>query len=105
MRLKDDDIKKIERVLAEAHHTRQAPSLGAGWTRHVMEEILHRPVSVENRQCLDEGTDQFIWRFAAIACLCALIFTGSIVMYGNASTTEIAGSLSEDLDTGASLIE
>jgi hypothetical protein len=54
--LNDEQLKKVERALTEAHQSRQAPSLGADWTFRVMQDIRREPQDMGHRR----------WRWGSI---------------------------------------
>jgi hypothetical protein len=102
--LNGEQLKKVECALREAHRSRQAPSLSADWTLHVMRDIRrevagHRPSTISLR------LDQLAWRTAAAAAVLALIFTGSVWLNTNTDTVELNALLSNELDATVPLIE
>ena len=103
-RLNDENIDKLERALAEAHRSRQQPSLGADWARHVMRDI--RQGAAEHRYpMMATWIDRLVWRAAAVAAVLALIFASSVVVYSGKDTVELASLLSDEFDAGAPLLE
>ena len=103
-RLNDDNLKKIERALAEAHRSRQEPSLGPDWTFRVMRDI--RRESAEHGQSMIAlGLDRLVWRTAAVAAVLALVFSGSVLFYSNRDAVELTALLSNELDVVMPLSE
>ncbi|HKW85849.1 MAG TPA: hypothetical protein VJM82_02155 [Nitrospiraceae bacterium] len=103
-RLNDEDLDKLERALAEAHRSRQQPSLGVGWDRHVLRDI--RQGAAEHRYpMMSTWIDRLVWRAAAAAAVLALVFAGSVAVYSSKDTVELASLLSDEFDAGTPLIE
>lgn len=98
-RLTDEDLNKLERALAEAHRSREEPSLGADWVDHVMRDIRRdaaRPWPV----MASPGIARIVRRAAAIAALLALVLAGSLLVYNDQDTVELAALLSEEVEAG-----
>jgi hypothetical protein len=103
-RLNDEDLKKVERALAETHRSRQEPSLGANWAHHVMRDI--REVAAgPGHSMISLGLDRLVWRTAAVAAVLALVFTGSVLFYTNGDAVEPTSLLSSEFDAAVPLIE
>ena len=102
--LNDEQLKKVERALTEAHRSRQAPSLGADWTFRVMQDI-RREAAGHGQSTMALGLDRLAWRTAAVAAILALIFTGSVWLNTNRDTVELAALLSNELDATVPLTE
>ena len=102
--LNDEQLKKVERALAEAHRSRQAPVLGADWSLHVMQDI-RRDAAEPGPSTILSGFDRLVWRTAAVAAVLALIFTGSVWLTTNQDTVELTALLSSELDAAVPLIE
>jgi len=103
-RLNDDNLKKVERALAEAHRARQEPSLGPDWSLHLMRD-LRREANGHRQSMMARGLDQLVWRTAAVAAVLALVFTGSVLFYTNRDAVELTALLSNDLDVVMPLSE
>lgn len=103
-RLNDEHLKSVERALAEAHRSRQEPSLGADWTLRVMRDI-RREAAGHGQSTMALGLDRLVWRTAAVAAVLALIFTGSVLVNTHEDTVELTALLSSELDATVPLIE
>lgn len=103
-RFNDENLKKVERALTEAHRSRQEPSLGADWTLRVMRD-LRREAAGRGQSMMSLGFDRLVWRTAAVAAVLALVFTGSVLFYTNGDTVELTALLSSELDATVPLIE
>jgi hypothetical protein len=96
-RLNDENLKKVERALTEAHRSRQEPLLGADWTFRLMRDV--RLEAAGHRQSMMAvGLDRLVWRTAAVAAVLALVFTGSVLFYANRDTVELTALLSNEID-------
>jgi hypothetical protein len=102
--LNDEQLKKVERALTEAHRSRQAPSLGADWTLRVMRDVRLEAAG-HGPSTMALGLDRLVWRTAAVAAILALIFTGSVWLNTNQDTVELTALLSNELDTTVPLAE
>jgi hypothetical protein len=103
-RLNDENLKKVEHALAEAHRSRQAPSLGADWTFRVMQDI-RRKAAGQGQPMMSLRLDRLVWRTAAVAAVLALVFTGSVLLYANGEAVELTALLSGEFDATVPLIE
>ena len=103
-RLNDENLKKVERALREAHQSRQEPSLGPDWSLHLMRDI-RREANGHRQSMMARGLDQLVWRTAAVAVVLALIFSGSVLFYSNRETAELTALLSNEVDVVVSLSE
>lgn len=102
--LDDEQLKKLERALTEAHRSRQAPSLGADWTLRVMRDVRLEAAG-PGPSTMALGLDRLVWRTAAVAAVLALIFTGSVWLNTNQDTVELTALLSNELDATVPLTE
>jgi len=102
--LNDENLKKVERALTEAHRSRQEPSLGADWTLRVMRDI-RREAAGHGQSKMSLGLDRLVWRTAAVAAVLALVFTGSVLFYTNRDTVELTALLSSEVDVVVPLSE
>lgn len=98
-RLTDEDFNKLERALAEAHRSREEPSLDADWVRCVMEDI-RRHAARPWRVIPSLGIARIVRRAAAIAAVLALVLAGSLLVYTGEDTVELAALLSEEVEPG-----
>jgi len=103
-RLNDDNLKKLERALTEAHRSRQEPSLGPDWSLHLMRDI-RREANGHRQSMMARGLDQLVWRTAAVAAVLAVVFTGSVLFYSNRDAAELTALLSNEVDVVVSLSE
>ena len=103
-RLNDENFKKLERALTEAHRSRQEPSLGADWTLRVMRDI-RREAAGHGQSMMSLGLDRLVWRTAAVAAVLALVFTGSVLLYSNQDAVELTSLLSNEVDAVVPLSE
>jgi hypothetical protein len=103
-RLNDEDFKKLERALTEAHRSRQEPSLGADWTLRVMRDI-RREAAGDGQSMMSLGLDRLVWRTAAVAAVLALVFTGTVLIYSNQDAVELTSLLSNEVDAVVPLSE
>ena len=102
--LNDEQLRKVEHALTEAHRSRQAPSLGADWTFRVMRDI-RREAAGDGPSMMALGLDRLLWRTAAVAAMLALIFTGSVWLTTDEDTVELTALLSNELDVTVPLTE
>jgi len=103
-RLSDEDLNKLERALAESHRSRQEPSLGADWVRHVMQDV-RREAARPRQALLSAGIAYTVRQAAAVAAALALILVGSVLVYTGQDTVELAALLSEEFETDEPLVE
>lgn len=102
--LDDEQLKKVERALTEAHRARQAPFLGADWMLRVMRDVRLEAAG-HGPSTMALGLDRLVWRTAAVAAVLALIFTGSVWLNTNQDTVELTALLSNELDATVPLTE
>lgn len=96
-RLNDENLKKVERALTEAHRSRQELALGSGWAQYVMRDI-HRMATGPERSMVSLGLERLVWRTAAVAAVLALVFTGSVLFYSDRDAAELTALLSGEFD-------
>jgi hypothetical protein len=96
-RLNDENLKKVERALTEAHRARQEPALGSGWAQYVMRDI-HKMATGPERSMMSLGFDCLVWRTAAVATILAVVFTGSVLFYTDRDAAELTALLSGEFD-------
>jgi hypothetical protein len=96
-RLNDENLKKVERALTEAHRSRQEPSLGPEWTLRLMQDV-RRESAGHGQSMMALGLDRLVWRTAAVAAVLALVFTGSVLFYANRDAAELTALLSNEID-------
>ena len=102
--LNDENLRRVERALTEAHRLRQEPSLGGDWTLRVMRDI-RRKAAGHGQSMMSLGLDRLVWRTAAVAAVLALVFTGSVLFYTNRDTVELTALLSNEVDVVVPLSE
>jgi hypothetical protein len=96
-RFNDENLKKVERALTEAHRSRQEPSLGPEWTLRLMQDV-RRESAGHGQSMMALGLDRLVWRTAAVAAVLALVFTGSVLFYANRDAVELTALLSNEID-------
>ena len=103
-RLNDENFKKVERALTEAHRSRQAPPLGADWTLRVMRDI-RLEVAGHGQSTMALRLERLVWRTAAVAAVLALALTGSVWLNTDEDSLDLTALLSSELDATVPLIE
>ena len=103
-RLSDEDLNKLERALAEAHRSREEPSLGQDWAGQVM-QYIRRNAAMPGRVMPSTGIVGIMRRAAAIAVVLALVLAGFLLVDTGQDTVELAALLSEEFETGEHLSE
>ncbi|MBS0149535.1 MAG: hypothetical protein JSR31_01260 [Nitrospira sp.] len=102
--LNDEQLKKVEHALMEAHRSRQASVLGADWSFRVMRDV-RREAAGHGPSTMALGLDRLVWRTATVAAVLALIFTGSVWLNTNQDMVELTALLSNELDATMPLAE
>ena len=102
--LNDENLKKVERALTEAHRLRQEPLLSADLTLRVMRDV-RREASGHGQSMITLGLDRLVWSTAAVAAVLALVFTGSVLFYTNRDSVELTALLSNEVDVVVPLSE
>jgi hypothetical protein len=72
-----EQLDKLERAIAQAHQTQEAPNFTHSWLQSVMREVRQQAVRV---------TPAFevpflVWRAAAVVAIISLIFVGSVLTW------------------------
>jgi hypothetical protein len=91
----DENMRKLEQALTEAHRAREAPLLGQGWAEQVMRDICYAPPHPN----LQHGVEHLVWRTAAVAATVALIVTASLIAWSWTSSNEGMGLLTEEFES------
>ena len=102
MKRSDDDLNKLERLLADAHRARPEPRLDAAWSLGVMRDIRREAAGVPQER--SAWIERHVWRTAAVAAMFAVDFCGIRVVVhrrGNPLTAVLA----EGLDPAPALME
>ncbi|TKB71521.1 MAG: hypothetical protein E8D45_11725 [Nitrospira sp.] len=100
----DQQLRKVERALAEAYRARPDPVFGADWTRHVMRDI-RREDGERKQPVWSLGIDRLVWRAASIGVMLAVILAGSAMFDTGQDEGMDAAPASDELEFVASLIE
>ncbi len=103
MKYSDDDLNKLERLLAHAHRARPEPRLDAAWSRGVMRDIRREAAHVPHER--SAWVERHVWRTAAVAALFAVIFAGSALLYTAVGGGDLTAVLAEGLDPAPTLME
>lgn len=102
---REEDLRKVERALAEAHRARPYPVFGADWARHVMQDIRREDDGERRPPMWSLGIDRLVWRAASIGVMLAVILAGSTMFYAGQDEGVDAALASDECETVASLIE
>ncbi|HEX9742789.1 MAG TPA: hypothetical protein VGA17_08375 [Nitrospiraceae bacterium] len=100
----DEDFKKVERVLSDAHRSRRDPSLNPDWALNVMRDV-RREALRQGRSTMPLGLDRLVWRTAAMAAVLAVVFTGSVLIYSSGDAVELSTLFSSEFDATVALLE
>ena len=92
----DENMRKLERALTEAHRARHAPLLGQGWAEQIMRDIHHAGVLQPKPP---HGVEHLVWQTAAIAAALTLIVTASMIAWSWAPSNEGMGLLTEEFES------
>jgi hypothetical protein len=98
----DENMRKLERALTEAHRARRAPLLGQGWAEQIMRDIRHVGVPQPKSP---RGIEHLVWQTAAIAAALALIVTISVVAWSQAPSKDGIGLLTEEFESAPLFFE
>lgn len=97
MKFLSQDHKKLEDTLRAAYHEKENIEIGVGsrWRMDVMRDIRRLgPLNTKNNPLL--FFNQFVWRFATVACMIILILSVYVGFTGFNPTTEIADMFLDD---------
>jgi hypothetical protein len=94
----------VERLLAEAHRSRQGVVVGEDWTYKVMRTI-RRDAAGHSSPSNVAWAEPLVWRVAAGAALVAVLFAGSVVVYTGQRSNPVTALWLEELEAGASFPE
>ena len=103
MKYSDDDLNKLERLLAQAHRARPEPRLDAAWSLGVMRDIRKEAADVPHER--SAWIERHVWRTAAVAAMFAVIFAGSALLYTDVASGDLTAVLAEGLDPAPTLME
>ncbi len=103
MKRSDEDLNKLERLLADAHRARPEPRLDAAWSLRVMRDIRREAAGVPQERWA--WIERHVWRTAAVAAMFAAIFAGSALLYTDVESGDLTAVLAEGLDPAPTLIE
>jgi len=97
------DLGRLERLLVEAHRARPTPLLGEEWAQNVMRDIRREAAAHAGKR--NGWVELHVWRTAALATAFALVFAGSLFLYGGVEKGELTVLLSEELESAPALLE
>lgn len=103
-RRSDEEVDRLEQILAEVHRSRPDPVLGPKWAQQIMREI-RRGAASRRQPIRSTRIEGVVWRAALIAVMLAMIVTGSAMFYVAQDGGLDAASASDELETVMSLIE
>jgi len=103
MKRSDDDLNRLERLLADVHRARPEPRLDAAWSLGVMRDIHREAAGVPQER--SAWIERHVWRTAAAAAMFAVIFAGSALLYTDVETGDLTAVLAEGLDPAPALME
>ena len=103
MNRSDDDLNKLERLLAEAHRARPDPRLDPAWSLAVMRDIRREAAGVPQEP--SAWIEQRVWRTAVVAAMIAVIFAGSALLYTDVESGDLTAMVVDELDPAPTLIE
>jgi hypothetical protein len=72
---KKDRIARLEDFLVKSHRTRPDIETGAEWNMHVMAKVTREERVQSGRRDADAAAQGIVWRFAAVVCVLALVFS------------------------------
>lgn len=95
--------EQVERLLAQAHGTRQAVAVGEDWVRGVM-RVVRQDAAAHPYSSMLAWAEPLVWRVAAGAALGAVVFAGSVVAYASRQPEPVTAVWLEEFDAGPPLI-
>ena len=103
MKYSDDDLNKLERLLAHAHRVQSEPRLDDAWSLGVMRDIRREAAGLPHER--SAWIERHVWRTAAVAAMFAVIFAGSALLYTVVASGDLTAVLAEGLDSAPTLME
>jgi hypothetical protein len=97
-------IEQVERLLAEAHRTRQEIHVGEDWARGILRVVRHDAAAHPYSPVI-AWAEPLVWRAAAGAALVAVLFAGSVVAYTARQPATVTAAWLEEFDAGPPLVE
>lgn len=104
MKIPDEDVRKVEAALLAAHGKRVEPEASSSFSEHVMRDIRRIEAGRAAGQTPPFLYDRTVWRFAASACLIALVLVAYAAFTGLNPEYELARAV-VDNSTGVLLVE
>ncbi|MBI4000928.1 MAG: hypothetical protein HY348_04000 [Nitrospira defluvii] len=95
--------EQVERLLAQAHRTRQEVAVGENWAHGIMRVVRQDAVAHPYSSML-AWAEPLVWRAAAGAALVAVVFAGSVVAYTSRQPEPVTAIWLEEFDAGPPLI-
>lgn len=102
--VEDEQLRKLEQALIEAHRTRQAPQWESGWVEGVMREV-HLLARRQPPASHEQDVTQLVWRTAGFAAALAALLMVTLLMGSPKSVSEEAGLMAEDVGMGSLFFE
>ena len=95
--------EQVERLLAQAHGTRQAVAVGEDWVHGVM-RVVRQDATAHPYSSMLAWAEPLVWRAATGAALVAVVFAGSVVAYASRQPEPVTAVWLEEFDAGPPLI-